>query len=148
MQWMEKSAAPASLCFLPPLMRDVMHMKNRYLALFLSFSSMLMSVDALSNSSYLCESTELLNCLDLQKKQCVIAKEKAMDLCSAHYELETKDYDAVKKIAKEAGECSFNQFLLIAGINKNELKACDSYFIDAVNNNYKDISTRIERAVR
>lgn len=131
-----------------PVNSTVMHMKNRYIALFFSLSSMLMSADALSDSNYLCESAELLNCLDLQKNQCVIATEKAMDLCSTYYELETKDYDAVKKIAKEAGECSFNQFLLIAGINKNELKACGSYFIDAVKKNNKDISARIKRSVR
>ena len=28
MQWMAKSVAPTSLCFLPPLMRDVMSLSN------------------------------------------------------------------------------------------------------------------------
>ncbi len=76
-----------------------------------------------------CTYKDLTDCLNITIKQCKQASEKSIELCSDKFQLDSKNIEEIRPIIKQVGECSFNQFLLLASITKTEFSTCGPQYI-------------------
>ncbi len=106
----------------------VRHMKTEQtLVIF----TLLVPLSALATPPYFCSSNKVTDCLHITRTQCEQAVEKAFELCSDHYDIDSKEIEEARIIMKDVIMCSTKQFSLLASLDEKDLNACVPEFKEA-----------------
>ena len=105
---------------------------------------LIMPCQALAYTDSVCSTSELLECFHINQQQCITAREKSIELCSSHYDLDNRYPADGVDIIIETANCSVKQFFLISSITPEKLNNCKELFTDVVTKDYNKLKQALK----